>query len=208
MEGVLTATREQQNAHSSWKEKNKMATASTGAGGHVGKDDQHGIGSLFSLDKFQFKSGMKDAGEAYKNTITVLADAAGVEFSWDMMLLIKNLKEPHTFKESDKPVAPRKKQDQDLSSELAKYKGNLDTFQKEKDRYNDHKAKLFLVIKKLCSDDLRTKIEGDNKYKNLEKDKIVVGLLKLIKSKVHAKDMQHPCVMLLKLWKHYQRGLC
>ena len=40
-----------------------METASSGAGEHVG-DDQRGIGSVFSHDISQFKSGTKAAGEA------------------------------------------------------------------------------------------------------------------------------------------------
>lgn len=102
-----------------------------------------------------------------------------------MQSLIKDQKEikltePKTLKEGAT-----------TSLDVEKWKKELDRYYKKVDKYEEDKAKVFIVIKGQCTLALKNKVEAQANYEDIEKDYNVVDLLKSIQAVVFEPDVQY-----------------
>jgi hypothetical protein len=65
--------------------------------------------------------------------------------------------------------------------DLEKYRADLYTFRRGKKNYIDDKAKVFGLIMGRCHPTMKSKVESDQDFHDLEKNDDVVGLLKKLK---------------------------
>jgi hypothetical protein len=84
-----------------------------------------------------------------------IADYVGREYSKEMRLLLKNQKES----EPKEPVMPDK---EEVKSPLAmkKYETELKQYYFKKKRYEEHKAKIFVIVKGQCTLNMKNKVES------------------------------------------------
>ena len=62
------------------------------------------------------------------------------------------------------------------------------------DKCNEHKAKVFPVVKSQCNLSVKNKLEAMEKYGELEQNDDVVGLLKMIKELSYVStEVKHQC---------------
>ena len=160
----------------------KAATSGSAVGTSKGYYNTNGklvLGETEELGSNVFKFNSKDAPEYYIHTKEAIAHYAGVNYGKNMRMLVKNGEE----KKFTKPTleAPKKKkgqEDRDPSpGELEEFKMELLLYHKEKKEYNEQKQKLFIVILGQCTRATKNKLFSDSKFKTLEKEDDVVGLL-------------------------------
>ena len=160
----------------------KAAASGSAVGNSKGYYNTNGklvLGETEELGSNVFKFNSKDAPEYYIHTKEAIAHYAGVNYGKNMRMLVKNGEE----KKFTKPTleAPKKKkgqEDRDPSpGELEEFKMELSLYHKEKKEYNEQKQKLFVVILGQCTRATKNKLFSDSKFKTLEQEDDVVGLL-------------------------------
>jgi hypothetical protein len=62
-----------------------------------------------------------------------------------------------------------------------KWSKDYDVFIKKKTKYDDEKAKVFAIILSCCNESMKNKVEGHQKYAQMEQDCDVAALLEVIK---------------------------
>ena len=135
-----------------------------------GKEEELG-GTIFGY-------GHKAQAELYNRAIIDIAEFAGKKYSKEMRLVIKNSKE-YKPKEPDPPKLEQGGKMDDI--EVMKYKSKLDRYEKKLEMYDDHKAKVFLMLMGQCTMTMKDKVEHNEEFKKAEEDYDVVKLLSIIK---------------------------
>ena len=118
--------------------------------------------------------GNQRQGEFCTKTTESIADYVGREHNEDMRKLVKDGKEITLIE----PTDPEGKE---TTYKVKKFEKDLARYYEKMDKYNEYKAKVFLVVKGQCSLSMKNKLEAMKEYGKLEKDDDVVGLLKIIK---------------------------
>ena len=135
-------------------------------------------GKVAELGDNVYVFGTKNQADKYVKTTEAIAEYVGREYNKAMRLLVKG-----TETEPEEPRMPRKaveKKDENPFV-MEKYKTDYGRYLKQKDLYQENKAKVFVIIKGQCSLGMKTKVEGLAEYDKLESDDDVIGLLKLLK---------------------------
>jgi hypothetical protein len=212
--------------HQKDKMSNKSEHKSTGKspGGSSGYKS-HGrqvLGKTEELGENVYKIGTSDQADRYIRTTEAIADYVGVEYGWDMRMLVKNREEavftepvsPGTAAATTTPttgVSTRSQAEaevavQAVSSEaaMAKYKAQLAGYLRDERQYKDDKAKVFVVILGQCTVAVTSWLENSKGFKELELKRDVKGLLaKLEEMAFSAGGVHDPYVTLMESLKRF-----
>jgi hypothetical protein len=95
-------------------------------------------GNLAELANNVYQYGTRDQGDRFTRTTEAIADYVGRDYSKEMRLLVKNQEE----NEPKEPVMPDKEEAK-LPFVTKKYETELKQYYFKKERYEEHKAKIF-----------------------------------------------------------------
>jgi hypothetical protein len=142
------------------------------------------------LGELVYKIGTTDQAEIFIRTTEAIADYVGAELSYELMILVKHRKEAN-FTRPNPPeqaaavktrataVEPQATSTAE-STQLMQYKAELDIYYRKHDKYQDDKGKAFVIILGQCTVAVKGWLENGNGMADLEADRDVVGLLKLL----------------------------
>jgi hypothetical protein len=178
------------------------------------------MGKTMELGDNVYMIGTTDQADRFMKTTLAIADYVGVQYSWDMRLLVKN-REEKVFIEPSSPeataatvttgVATRSQAGTEAeaqagpgAAEMARYKVKLGEHLKDVRQYQDDKAKVFVVILGQCTIAVLSWLENGTGFKKLESDRDVKGLLdKLEQMAFSAGGVHDPYVTLLDSLKRF-----
>jgi hypothetical protein len=134
-------------------------------------------GDIAELGNNIYQYGTQDQGDRFARTTEVIADNVGKEHSKEMRLLVKNQKE----NEPKEPVMPDKEEAK-LPFMMKKYETELKQYYFNKERYEEHKTKIFVIIKgHRCTLNMKNKVESLKGYDSIEASDDVIKLLNGLK---------------------------
>jgi Zinc knuckle len=132
------------------------------------------LGKTKELGELVYKTNTKDQADMYLRTTEAIADYVGVEYGRDMRMLVKRSNEV-IFKEPEDPATGKP------GISMEKYKAELSLYHKENKLYKENKSKVFVIILGQCTLVVKSKLENDEDFEQLELNDDVVGLLKMLK---------------------------
>jgi Zinc knuckle len=175
------------------------ATSSGGApGASGGKRFYNGravLGKIEELGESVYKFNTRDQADSYIRTTEAIADYVGREYGYNMRVLVKN----GTEKVFTEPKSPEKraKGPEPTATELSAFNAAINRYHKKLDKYQDDKAKVFIVILGQCTQVVKNMLENSDDFKQLELDRNVAGLLAMLKEMAFStKGVQEPYVTL------------
>jgi hypothetical protein len=112
-------------------------------------------GNIAELGNNVYKYGTQDQGDRFTRNTEVIADYVGREYSKEMRLLVKKQKE----NEPKERIMPDKEEAK-LPFVMKKYETELKQYYFKKERYEEHKAKIFVIVKGQCTLDMKNKVES------------------------------------------------
>jgi hypothetical protein len=118
---------------------------------------------------YQYKT--QDQGDSFTRTTEAIADYVGREYSKEMRSLVKNQKE----NEPREPVMPDKEEAKSPFV-MKKYRTELKQYYFKKEKYEEHKAKIFVIVKGQCTLNMKNKVEGLQGYDLIEANDDVIKL--------------------------------
>jgi hypothetical protein len=133
-------------------------------------------GNLSELGNKVYQYGTQDQDDRFTRKTEAIAYYDGREYSKEMRLLVKNPKE-HEFKE---PVMPDKEEAKPPFV-MKKYETELKQYYFKKERYEEHKAKIFVIVKGQCTLNMKNKVESLQGYDWIEANDNVIKLLNGLK---------------------------
>jgi transcriptional regulator with AAA-type ATPase domain len=111
-------------------------------------------GNIAELGNNVYQYGTRDQGDKFTRTTEAIANYAGREYTKEMRLLMKNQKE----KEPKEPIM-WDKEEAKLPFMMKKYKTELKQFYFKQERYEEHKAKIFVIVKGQRTLNMKNKVE-------------------------------------------------
>jgi hypothetical protein len=99
-------------------------------------------GNRAELGNNVYQYGTQDQGDRFTRTTEAIAHYVGREYGKEMRLLVKNQEEI----EPEEPVMPDKEEAKSPFV-MKKYKTELKQYYFKKERYEEHKAKIFVIVK-------------------------------------------------------------
>jgi hypothetical protein len=133
-------------------------------------------GNITELANNVYQYGTRDQGDRFTITTEAIADYVGREYSEEMRLLVKNQKESET----KEPVIPDKGEAK-LPFVMKKYQTELKQYYFKKEIYEEHKAKIFVIVKGQCTLNIKNKVESPKGYDSIEASDDVIKLLNGLK---------------------------
>ncbi len=141
------------------------------------KNDKSSLqGNIAELGNNVYQYGTRDQGDRFTRTTEAIADYVGREYSKEMRLLVKNQKE----NEPKEPVMPDKEEAKSPFV-MKKYETELKQYYFKKERYEEHKAKIFVIVKGQCTLNMKNKVESLKGYDSIEASDDVIKLLNGLK---------------------------
>jgi hypothetical protein len=141
------------------------------------RNDKNSLrGNIAELDNNIYQYGTRDQGDSFTRTAEAIANYVGREYSKEMRLLVKNQKE----NEPKEPVMPDKEVAK-LPFMMKKYETELKQYYLKKERYEEHKAKIFVIVKGKCTLIMKNKVESLKGYDSIEASDDVIKLLNGLK---------------------------
>lgn len=154
------------------------------------------LGNTEALGSLVYKIGTSDATEMWARTTKAIWEYVGVLYGYEQLLLVKQ-REEATFTEpilgnpssqTTSSVTTRAKAVTDETQgaaeytpqQLMKYKLELDIYHRKLDKYNDEKAKTFIIILGQCTEEVQSWLSL-NGLEELERNRDVIGLLNKLK---------------------------
>jgi hypothetical protein len=122
-------------------------------GNRNNKNSLQGIIAEFGNNVYQH--GTLDQGDRFTRTTEVVADYVRREYSKEMRLLLKNQKE----NELEEAIMPDKEEVKSPFG-MKKSKIKLKQYYFKKERYKEHKAKIFVIVKGQCTLNMKNKVES------------------------------------------------
>ena len=122
-----------------------------------------------------FTSNRKDQADRFIHARDGVADFVGTKHGMEHEMLVKH-GEVKAFTEPKTPALGAS------PGELEKYKMELKLFKDEKKEWDTNLGIIFLHIRGQCSTSVLSKLESDEEYAKLEKNRDIVGLLKKLKT--------------------------
>jgi hypothetical protein len=150
-------------------------------------------GNIAELGNNVYQYGTQDQGDRFTRTTEAIADYVGREYSKEMRLLVKNQKE----KEPKEPVIPDKAEAKSPFV-MKMYETELKQYYFKKERYEEHKAKIFVIVKGQCTLNVKNKVESLKGYDSIEASDDVIKLLNGLKELTFkAHDVQYGYWMMI-----------
>jgi hypothetical protein len=146
---------------------------------HIGtRNDKNSLqGNIAELGNNVYQYGTRDQGDRSTRMTEAIANYVGREYSKEMRLLVKNQKE----NEPKEPVIPDKEEAKSPFV-LKKYETELKQYYFKKERYEEHKAKIFVIVKWQCTlNTMKNKVESLKGYDLIEASGDVIKLLNSLK---------------------------
>ena len=147
------------------------------------------LGKIEELGDLVYKIGCENQADMFIRTTEGIADYVGVNYGWDLRMLVKNRVEPIFTR----PVHPTEAQVTTRSqaakaageaaeivvssADMAEFKAELDNYHRDTRRYREDKAKVLVVILGQCSVAVRSWLENTGGLTQLEVNRDVLGLL-------------------------------
>jgi hypothetical protein len=132
------------------------------------------VGKEQSMGHLVFKYNSKDQADMFLHTKKELANVVGKKYGSEMFDLVKHLKE----RDDTELEEPKGGKDGEVSKlALETYKVKLGNKLKKDEEYAENKHKVFVMILGQCTSQVIAKLESDEDYETLEKERDVVGLL-------------------------------
>ena len=129
---------------------------------------------IAELRRNVYMCGHRDHGDWHFETTGAISEHAGREHSKEMQSLVKN-------KQESPPTEPREPKDDKNTFAVMKFKMQLNRHHDKLDKHNEHKAKVFVVVKGQCSLTMKNKIESMTECKDWEKNDDMTELLNGLK---------------------------
>jgi hypothetical protein len=150
------------------------------------------LGKTEELGEHVYKIGSSDQADTFVRTTEAIADYVGVTYGWAMRVLVKNRKEK-VFTKPARPTAAKVTTRSQSSTEtkvlgivssaqMADYKAELDNYLQDTRKYQENKAKVFVVILGQCTVVVMSRLETGGGLNDLEVDLDVLGLLEKLES--------------------------
>lgn len=136
-------------------------------------------GDIEELGNHVYLYGTRDQGDQCVKTTEAIADYVGREYNKSMRVLVKDRVESPP-KEPDEPE-PTKKGEVVSPYQMEKYKKELGRYYDKTDKYEEYKAKVFVIIKGQCTLTMKNKLESMKDYATWEKTDDVIQLLNCLK---------------------------
>jgi hypothetical protein len=134
-------------------------------------------GNLAELGNNVYQNGTRDQGDRFTKTTEAIANYVGREYRKEMIFLVKNQEE----NERKEPVMPDKEEAK-LPFIMKKYETELKQYYFKKERYEAHKAKIFMILKGKCTLNMKNKVfESLQGYDLIEANDDVIKLLNGLK---------------------------
>jgi hypothetical protein len=151
------------------------------------------LGKTEELEENIYKIGTNDQADLFIRTTEAIAEYVGKEYGYELRILVKHRKEPSFTKPAyptDKAAvitraaakeaqAPAETSERE-SALMAEYKAELGIYHTKLEKYNENKAKVFVIILGQCSIGVLNWLEQGRGLDKLEVDRNVIGLLKLL----------------------------
>lgn len=157
----------------------------------TGKRNQHttrnankadgNMGNIACLGSNIYTYRVHKQGDMYTRTTEAIADYVERKYFKEIRILVKHQKDA----DLKEPVQPSK---EEAKSQFVinKYKTKLKLYYSQKEKYEEHKVKTFVIIKGQCTLTMKNKIESLKGYSNMETTDDVIGLLKALKELAYA----------------------
>jgi hypothetical protein len=150
----------------------------------------HFVGKEQLMGHLVFKYNSKDQADMFLRTKKELANVVGKKYGSEMFDLVKHLKERGDTELEE----PKGGKDGEVSKlALETYKVKLSNKLKKDEEYVENKHKVFVMILGQCTSQVIVKLESDEDYETLEKERDVVGLLNKLRDLAFGTKAQvHP----------------
>jgi hypothetical protein len=124
-----------------------------------------------------YQYGTRDQGDRFTTTTEAIANYVGREYRKEMRLLLKNQMES----EPKEQVMPDKEEAKSPFV-MQKYETRLKQYHLfKKERYEEHNAKIFVIVKGQCTLNMKNKVESLQGYDSIEANDDVIKLLNGLK---------------------------
>jgi hypothetical protein len=133
-------------------------------------------GNIAELSNNVYQYGTRDQGDSFTRKTEAIADCVGREYRKEMRLLVKN-QEENEPKELMIPDIEETK----LPFVMKKYETELKQYYFKKERYKEHKAKIFVIRKGHCTLNMKNQVESLKGYDLIEACDDVIKLLNGLK---------------------------
>ena len=143
-----------------------------------------------------------DRANEYETTKKEIGEYVGREFGHGMkMMVLHGTESINTPKEPEYPTGSTVSE-----KDKAIWSKKYDMYTKELYKYNEHRAKVFGIILKQCEKTVANQVESGAKYKELEDQCDVVGLLSEIKKIAYdSNELKYPPLQAVNAWKQLLR---
>ena len=131
-------------------------------------------GDIGELGHHVYVYGSKNQGDTYLKTTEAIAEYVGREYNKFMRTLVKMSIETVPT-EPDEPTGTV------TQYAMEKYKKQLSRYYDQLDKYEEYKAKVFVIIKGQCTLTMKNKVESMKDYASWERDDDVIKLLNALK---------------------------
>jgi hypothetical protein len=148
------------NKEETGSQRTQQSTRNEGSNGSYKKsacrgkiNDKNSLqGNIAELGNNVYQYGTRDQGNRFTRTTEAIADYVGSEYSKKMRLFV-----------------------------MKKYKTELKQYYFKKERYEEHKAKIFEIVKGQCTLNTKNKVESLQGYNSIEANDGVIKLLSGLK---------------------------
>ena len=145
-------------------------------------EEKKNLGGLDAIAKYAINGGK--AG-SYERITQEIAEYVGRTYGYQMRVLVSQLVET--------PIDPPELAEKPTEAQKMIWGKEYDSYLKKRDKYDDHKAKVFVIILGQCEEPMKNRIEGMNGYTSADTRSDVVELLKMIKDASYGgTDMKYP----------------
>jgi hypothetical protein len=136
-------------------------------------------GNIAELGNNVHQYGTRDQGDRFTRTTEAIADYVGREYSKEMRLLVKNQKE-------NEPKEPVMSDKEEATSPfvIKKYETELEQYYVKKERYKEHKVKIFVIMTGQRTLNMKNKVESPKGYDSIKANDDVIKLLNGLKADV------------------------
>jgi hypothetical protein len=126
-------------------------------------------GNLAELDNNVYQYGTRD--DRFTRTAEAIANYVGRECSKERRLLVKNQEE-----NEPEELVMQDKEEAKWPNVMKKFETELKQYYFKKERYEEHKAKIFVIIKKQCTLNMKNKVESLQGYDLIDANDDVIKL--------------------------------
>jgi hypothetical protein len=116
-------------------------------------------------------------------TTEAIVDHVTITYGKDMTNLVKYSIDRH-FKMSPHPSTEQERKKDKLFE--VKWKANYDEYLKEKKLYSKEKTQVFRIVLGQCSKMVQDKLTKDERFKAIETESDVAGLMEILRDTVHS----------------------